>query len=565
VEGEAEFYRNRYIQRSSRRPQRGPASLSGSDRTHLPPLSPDALSPNDAADAHDPGTLNAFQAPPPGVGDRLFACCDLDMKGVGGPDFETKRLLTLAIPTTINAVADPFFRIILVAMISHFIDTNSMIAYVLVVLFLRVTTVELSIAIIDAESTMLQDALSLGNDPGHVIAGHRVQLAVFMQLLLTVPVLVAWVFGIDNVVLWLTPETPEVAELARQYTQVIVIDFALQAIAKAFMLVFHLTGHGRFEINVDLCSTALTIIVVAATVGVVAEPTLVLIGWIQVCIGIFKLLAKIYYVVIRGWLKPYRPGLFGGFSLLDKGAVLTFLSLVFPLLMGSLVELREWEILLLFVRHLGGAEVATWALMGLIWEVFEGSNEGLSDSGAVRVSYYLAEGMPELAMMLTSKTIFLAMVQSLTLTAIFLMAGPNISVALTNDATMQHLFNDLVGMTGLANISMSFTQIYWGLLSAQGRFSIASCCMLLCRWVLTMPIAAACIYGPSYDARSAAGAVAVGYGTAAIGLSIFVYRTDWHQAVLDAQEEVTPMEEGVDLDESDDEEESEDDSSTGFG
>jgi Na+-driven multidrug efflux pump len=204
--------------------------------------------------------------------------------------------------------------------------------------------------------------------------------------------------------------------------------------------------------------------------------------------------------------------------------------------------------------------------MGLIWEVFEASMEGLGESGAVRVSYYLAEGLPDLAMMLTSKTIFLAMVQSLTLTAIFLMAGPNISVALTNDATLQHLFNDLVGMTALANISMSFTQIYWSLLGAQGRFGLASCCILVCRWVLTMPIAAACVYGPLYDARSAAGAVAVGYSTAAISLSIFVYRTDWNQAVLDAQEEVTPLDEGVDLDESDhDEEESDDDSSTGFG
>ena len=61
---------------------------------------------------------------------------------------------------------------------------------------------------------------------------------------------------------------------------------------------------------------------------------------------------------------------------------------------------------------------------------------------------------------LAHKAVFLSIMESTILTAIFLLIGPNLAVALTRDAVLQHLFNDLVPMNALANIAMSLAQIF---------------------------------------------------------------------------------------------------------
>ena len=84
------------------------------------------------------------------------------------------------------------------------------------------------------------------------------------------------------------------------------------------------------------------------------------------------------------------------------------------------------------------------------------------------------------------------------------------SIGLTKDLTLQTLFNDLVGMTGLANISMSLAQVYWSLLGSQGQFGVASSSILIIQWLVTMLLAVGFIFQANYDLRAMGLALALG-------------------------------------------------------
>jgi Na+-driven multidrug efflux pump len=207
--------------------------------------------------------------------------------------------------------------------------------------------------------------------------------------------------------------------------------------------------------------------------------------------------------------------------------------------------------------------VATWAMMGVIWESFAAMTEGLGEAASVRVSFYLTEGLAKEARMLAHKVAFMSLILVLGVTSIFLMAGPNIAVTLSTDHTIQHLFTDLVGATGLANISMTYAQIYWSLAGAQGRFGFASAAILLCRWLVILPVASVCVFGHQFDLISVACTVSLGYAIAACILAYAVFSSDWeHLAFLfcEGVEAVDDVEcyndSGVILNEVDDEDDS---------
>lgn len=184
--------------------------------------------------------------------------------------------------------------------------------------------------------------------------------------------------------------------------------------------------------------------------------------------------------------------------------------------------------------------------------------EGLGEAASVRVSYYLAEGFPEAAKLMASKVACIAFVEALIVSSILLVAGPNIVVAITTDTILEIMENQLIGLTALANLSMTFTQIYWSLAGAQGSYGAASATILFSRWLLTLPIAAICVFPYNFGLDSLAGCVSVGYATAAFVLSLRVFNSDWKALSQAAQEELLP------LDEEDEDDLSFDDSSEGF-
>jgi Na+-driven multidrug efflux pump len=204
--------------------------------------------------------------------------------------------------------------------------------------------------------------------------------------------------------------------------------------------------------------------------------------------------------------------------------------------------------------------------MGMVWEVFEALTEGIGDAASIRVSMYLAEGQPVTARQLSYRVAFLSFIQSSVVSSAFLMIGPNISVAVTNDDTIENLLNNLVGVTAAANMAMSYAQICWSLIGAQGRYGLASSSILLARWVLTMPLSFVFIYAYNYDTRALVGAIAVGYSTSSAFLFRCLVKCDWEAISLAAHENDPMLDEALLAEESFDDEEDDEssDDSTGI-
>jgi len=197
--------------------------------------------------------------------------------------------------------------------------------------------------------------------------------------------------------------------------------------------------------------------------------------------------------------------------------------------MGSFLELGEVDLLTLFVQFLGPAEVAAWAVFGSIWDVLEASTEGISEAAAIRVAYHLSNSQPITAKKVAYKALFWTVIGALLLSSILLLSGRHLIVALTVDYTLQHLVNDLIGLMALANLSMCFAQVCWSLIGAQGRFNMATLVVMVCRWLVTMPLALIFIFALKYDEVSLAGAVAAGSATSASLLACILFSSDWNE------------------------------------
>ena len=116
--------------------------------------------------------------------------------------------------------------------------------------------------------------------------------------------------------------------------------------------------------------------------------------------------------------------------------------------------------LTIFAAHLGAAEVAAWAILSTMWDMFESSTEGTGEAVAIRIAHHLGNGRPVMAKISTYKSSLLAMILALLLTSIFFIAGDDIPVWFTKDATLQNLISQTLPLIGIGNISLTLGWSY---------------------------------------------------------------------------------------------------------
>ncbi|KAL3926241.1 MAG: hypothetical protein SGBAC_013553, partial [Bacillariaceae sp.] len=225
------------------------------------------------------------------------------------------------------------------------------------------------------------------------------------------------------------------------------------------------------------------------------------------------------------------------------------------------LEYGEWEVLTIVLRYLGPAEVATWCLLGAVWDVLEAFTEGIGEAAAIQVAFLLAAAQPQRARKLSFSILYFGLVQSLLISSSLFMGGRHLAMLLTADNTMQHMMNDAMTLLGFANVAMSFSQVGWSLIGAQGRFRLATSVMFFSRWFVTIPVALVTIFVFFLDLSSISGCLIVGYSTASCVLTFIVIRSDWDRLANLMQQMNNPSEK----DELDFEFDDSDDSSDGFG
>lgn len=205
--------------------------------------------------------------------------------------------------------------------------------------------------------------------------------------------------------------------------------------------------------------------------------------------------------------------------------------------------------------------MATWCLLGAVWDVLEAFTEGIGEAAAIQVAFLLAAAQPQRARKLSYSVFYIGLVQSLLVTSALFMGGRHLAMLLTADNTIQHMMNNVMTLLGLANVAMSFSQVGWSLIGAQGRFRLATSVMFFSRWLVTIPVALITIFVFFLDLDAICGCLVVGYSTASCVLTFIVIRTDWDRLVDMMQQ----MNNTSEKDELDFEFDDSDDSSDGFG
>ena len=293
------LHRNRF-QRS------GAGSYSGTSGKSILSSIVDDISPNDAADANDPGKGNIFipdsraMQQKEGIFSLKLGCLSpivAALLELGAPDEETIRVVRTSIPLSVGAMSEALFRLITASFISQYLGSESMIAYLLVGLFVRLTSEELSGAIIDALSSFVQASLFSGEGDVSYLAGQYVQLAVVLQLLLGVPLLLVWALTMESVVFWFV-QSRSIAIIAEEYAKVVVFSYLVQAVSRTYTVVFHIVGHEHFESVVDFSASALQVILIACIVALFDNVTLTTVGRIQLLISVAAAVAKVTFPIM---------------------------------------------------------------------------------------------------------------------------------------------------------------------------------------------------------------------------------------------------------------------------
>jgi len=512
-------------------PDRSVVSKAMDDRSVLSKMVDD-ISPNDAADANDPGQMKPYEDE-----EELQICCGKNalwrpaviarafdkLIEIAEPDNETKRILKLTVPFTLGEIMEATFEVIGMGLIGHFIGTDALAAYTVVEMLVG-TTGEFIDGIIDAQTTVATHAIGVGNN---YLAGQYTQQAAIFYSIAMIPCTLTWWFCTYPAMIWLGFDH-SIAMIAKEYARVAMLCDLLEGLADVYHGILEITDHEVFSTVLDIIEGLVELMIFGAIL-MFHELKLIDLVWIQIGLDAAFFLFTIVLSYKKGWMRPFWAGMFKNFSLKNTRAVKNLLGTAVPLSLGNLLSYAEWEILTLFASHMGPAEVTTWSIMGTVWETFEASTEGIGDGGEIRVAYHLGKGNPTMARVSAYKSLLIGTIFGFFITAIFFIMGDDMPTWLTVDPTLQNMVGDLIPLVGLGNITMTFGMVCWALIGAQGRYRLATMIQFVCSWGITMPLAAAFTYLLNYDLKGITSAVVIGYAIAGTAMSYVILRSDWER------------------------------------
>lgn len=513
----------------SRRRSGSPVSIAPSMMSKIE----DDISPNDAADANDPGQNAPFQD----EDDELHICCGknalwrpaiisriLDnLIDIAQPDAETRRILKLAIPFTIAVIMETIFDNVEVALVGNFISTNALTAYAMTDLLIG-TTWEFISGLYDACMTVCPHAIGAGNN---YLCGQYVQITIWLFIFAQTPTLIFWWYYLSDVIVLLNLPR-EVGDIAQAYARVAIWGDLIEELADIFHGLLEITDHEAFSATISIVEGLISVTTICYVLFFY-NLTLIEIAYINLILSTIFFIMAIVIALRFGWVSEYIPGMFNNFALKNTLAVKNLLNTAIPLSIGSLLAYGEWEVLTVFASHLGQAEVTAWAVLGYIWETFEAASEGIGDGAEVRVAYHLGKGNPQMAKISANKSILLGTIFSCFVTSIFFIIGDSLPVWFTTDPVLQSLIRDLLPLIGVGNITMSFGMVCWAIIGAQGRYRLATLAGFVSSWSIIMPMAAIMTYVFRFDLRAITAAVVIGYAVTSTFLTYIVQRSDWER------------------------------------
>jgi Na+-driven multidrug efflux pump len=202
-------------------------------------------------------------------------------------------------------------------------------------------------------------------------------------------------------------------------------------------------------------------------------------------------------------------------------------SKAWPLGVAYFLSYGEWELLTVFARALGPAEVVTWAMLGYIWSMLKYLSDGVADAAESRCALFLVSDQPERARLSAYKSKFLGFGTSLLTTSVLFMVGMELAGWVTQDATLQRLLLETFPLIGIGNIVRTAGTVSASILGAQGRPGWATIVQFLGNWCITVPLSGIFTYGLRIDLQGLTAAVVLGLALSGAGNTYMLMRSDW--------------------------------------
>jgi hypothetical protein len=309
-------------------------NVSVASKSVMSDLEDTALAPNDAIDARAAVILNE-KADMEGDGEFDLCCGDhawwspsMIANGfdrlltIAEWDREMKRIIKLAIPFSLGAVAKGIFNTIQVGLVAHYLGTESVAAFTIVDLILGLTQeffggFALTVASLGSQAV---------GSKNHKLAGEYVQISVILYAVFFIPNILCWIFLTDDVVK-LFGFNDNTAYIAQNYAYFYVFKQLVDGFYEAISSLLEIIDHERFSVFMSIASEVVTTVVVLAFL-LTQSITLADVGLIQLIITIVSFGLTTALALWFGWMKKYTEGLFRTCAL--QVSVATLDSILFP-------------------------------------------------------------------------------------------------------------------------------------------------------------------------------------------------------------------------------------------
>ena len=182
---------------------------------------------------------------------------------------------------------------------------------------------------------------------------------------------------------------------------------------------------------------------------------------------------------------------------------------------------------------LGPAEVATWGLLGVIWEQLEYIVTAVAEGCEVRCTLSLGTGDVRTAKLIAYKSLWICFVWGAIVSATFAVFGAEIPKLLTADPVLQKMVSDNLPLISLANILSGIGVMAEHLLMGQNRVTLGAGIGCATTAFVALPLGALSSIVYNYDLKGLCFAVTIG-GAAFAALAMFsLISSDWKKITED--------------------------------
>jgi Na+-driven multidrug efflux pump len=254
---------------------------------------------------------------------------------------ETLKILKLAIPYTISALASSSLSNICLILVSKHIGTKAVTAYALVQILAGLSDGVLQ-GPIYACTTLCAHAVGAGNC---FLAGQYIQLAIIMYLLFNIPVVYFWWNYMYDIILYLEWGDKATAALAQEFIRVYIWSYLLGGISSSVWQLLEVADHTIAGTLMSIAWGVTNVVIIGYLVLATSGATLNQVGYAYIGTAIFFIGLTLLIAHCRGWFAPFSKGLFGSMAICNLSATARLLGQGIPLAFGSLLSNAEWAIL----------------------------------------------------------------------------------------------------------------------------------------------------------------------------------------------------------------------------